>query len=90
MKHWGLYVIDFPKVVKDARVAILTCPFELPKPKTKHDLRVTSADDFRKMRNYEKEKFVEIVKQVSSVIVWHTQHVSIDSLSTRSRTLEQT
>ena len=49
--------------MKDARVAILTCPFELPKPKTKHDLRVTSVEDFKKMRDYERDKFIEIVQQ---------------------------
>lgn len=27
---------QMPKTVKDAKIAILTCPFEPPKPKTKH------------------------------------------------------
>ena len=45
-------------------MAILTCPFEPPKPKTKHKLDVTSAEDYRKLRKYEAEKFNEMVKQV--------------------------
>jgi len=42
-----------PKEIKDAKIAILTCPFEPPKPKTKHSLEVQSADDYRKL--YEME-----------------------------------
>ena len=45
-------------------MAILTCPFEPPKPKTKHKLDVTSVEDYKKLREYEKEKFAEMVKQV--------------------------
>lgn len=37
---------QMPKEVKDARIAILTCPFEAPKPKTKHNLDITSAESF--------------------------------------------
>lgn len=45
-------------------MAILTCPFEPPKPKTKYGLHVTSVEDYQKLRQYEKEKFEEMVKQV--------------------------
>jgi len=55
---------QMPKVVKDARIAILTCAFEPPKPKTKHKLDITSVEDYRKLRDYEKEKFDTMVKQV--------------------------
>lgn len=41
------------KEVKDAKVLILTCPFEPPKPKTKHGLEIKSADDYNKL--YEME-----------------------------------
>ena len=30
---------QMPKELKDAKIAILTCPFEPPKPKTKHKVR---------------------------------------------------
>ncbi|XP_057292403.1 T-complex protein 1 subunit epsilon-like [Hydractinia symbiolongicarpus] len=55
---------QMPKEIKDAKLAILTCAFEPPKPKTKHKLDVTSVEDYQKLRNYEKEKFLEMVKQV--------------------------
>lgn len=55
---------QMPKTLKDVKLAILTCPFEPPKPKTKHKLDVTSAEDYRKLREYEQEKFLTMVKQV--------------------------
>lgn len=53
---------QMPKVIKDAKIAILTCPFEPPKPKTKHNLEITSVEDFKKLQGYEKEKFEEMIK----------------------------
>jgi T-complex protein 1 subunit epsilon len=41
------------KEVKDAKVLILTCPFEPPKPKTKHGLEIKSVEDYQKL--YEME-----------------------------------
>merc|ERR1712064_57097 len=55
---------QMPKVLKDVKLAILTRPFEPPKPKTKHKLDVTNAEDYRKLRQYEAEKFNEMVSQV--------------------------
>jgi T-complex protein 1 subunit epsilon len=55
---------QMPKEIKDAKIAILTCPFEPPKPKTKHKLDITSVEEFKKLQAYEKEKFDEMVKQV--------------------------
>merc|ERR1719367_123003 len=55
---------QMPKELKDVKLAILTCPFEPPKPKTKHKLDVTSVEDYKKLREYEKEKFDEMEKQV--------------------------
>merc|ERR1712158_358966 len=55
---------QMPKELKDVKLAILTCPFEPPKPKTKHKLDVTNAEDYRKLRQYETEKFNEMVNQV--------------------------
>lgn len=52
------------KTLRDVKLAILTCPFEPPKPKTKHKLDVSSADDYRALRQYEQEKFVEMVQNV--------------------------
>uniref|UniRef100_A0A8C2V864 T-complex protein 1 subunit epsilon n=1 Tax=Chinchilla lanigera TaxID=34839 RepID=A0A8C2V864_CHILA len=55
---------QMPKKVEDARIAILTCPFEPPKPKTKHKLDVTSVEDYKALQKYEKEKFEEMIQQV--------------------------
>merc|ERR1711988_1719622 len=55
---------QMPKVLKDVKLAILTCPFEPPKPKTKHKLDVTSVEDYKALRKYEAEKFDEMVSQV--------------------------
>jgi len=57
---------QMPKEVKNAKMAILTCPFEPPKPKTKHKLDVTSVEDYKKLRDYEKKKFEEMVEQVKA------------------------
>ncbi|KAF8635177.1 hypothetical protein AX15_000509 [Amanita polypyramis BW_CC] len=55
---------QMPSEVRDARLAILTCPFEPPRPKTKHKLDITSVEEFKKLRGYEKEKFADMIKQV--------------------------
>ncbi|OWF40594.1 T-complex protein 1 subunit epsilon-like [Mizuhopecten yessoensis] len=55
---------QMPKEVKDAKMAILTCPFEPPKPKTKHGLEVKSVEDYHKLREYEVQKFNTMVQQV--------------------------
>ncbi len=55
---------QMPKELKDVKIAILTCPFEPPKPKTKHKLDITSVEEFQKLRQYEKDTFTTMVKQV--------------------------
>ena len=62
------------QVLKDTKIAILTCPFEPPKPKTKHKLDVTSVEDYRALQKYEKEKFLEMIKQVSVATSTTSQH----------------
>lgn len=55
---------QMPKIVEDAKIAILTCPFEPPKPKTKNTLNITSVEDYNKLKEYERTKFEEMVDQV--------------------------
>ncbi|WWC61675.1 T-complex protein 1 subunit epsilon [Kwoniella dejecticola CBS 10117] len=55
---------QMPNVVKDAKLAILTCPFEPPRPKTKHKLDIESVEEYKKLREYEKEKFLDMIKMV--------------------------
>ena len=59
--HIGLFLLQ---VLKDTKIAILTCPFEPPKPKTKHKLDVTCVEDYRALQKYEKDKFLEMIRQV--------------------------
>jgi T-complex protein 1 subunit epsilon len=54
---------QMPRFVKNAKIAILTCPFEPPKPKTKHQLDISSVEEYQKLQQYEKDKFEEMVKQ---------------------------
>ena len=55
---------QMPSKVEDARIAILTCPFEPPRPKTKHKLDITSVEEFKKLQSYEKEKFLDMIRRV--------------------------
>ncbi|KAJ2823671.1 T-complex protein 1 subunit epsilon [Coemansia erecta] len=55
---------QMPKEVKDAKIAILTCPFEPPKPKTKHKLDITSVKEFEELQRYERDTFEKMVRQV--------------------------
>ncbi|GAA5963635.1 hypothetical protein JCM21900_000203 [Sporobolomyces salmonicolor] len=55
---------QMPRSVADARLAILTCPFEPPRPKTKHKLDITSVDEYKKLQQYEMDKFQQMIKQV--------------------------
>jgi len=53
-----------PKEVKDAKICILTAPFEPPKPKTKHKLDVSSVEAYKRLEQQEQEYFTEMVKKV--------------------------
>jgi len=55
---------QMPRRLEDVKIAILTCPFEPPKPKTKHKLEITSAEDFQKLQQYEHEVFVQMIKDI--------------------------
>ena len=52
------------KEIRDAKVCILTCPFEPPKPKTKHGLEIKSAEDYVKLQDMEQKYFVDMVQKV--------------------------
>lgn len=55
---------QMPKTIKDAKIAILTCPFEPPKPKTKHKLDITSREAYERLYQREQEYFTTMVQQV--------------------------
>lgn len=52
------------KTITDAKMCILTCPFEPPKPKTKHKLDISSKEAYDKLYQQEQDYFKEMVKQV--------------------------
>jgi T-complex protein 1 subunit epsilon len=68
------------KEFKDAKVALLSCPFEPPKLKTKSDLLIQNVEDFKKLEMYEKKvfrKMIEDLKRVGAEIVlcqWGFDH----------------
>ncbi len=45
-------------------VVILTCPFEPPKPKTKHGFEIKTVKDYEKLQKMEQDYFVDMVKRV--------------------------
>lgn len=55
---------QMPKELKNVKIAILTCPFEPPKPKTKHKLEVSSVEEYNALHQYEQDTFVKMVDQV--------------------------
>jgi len=57
---------QMPKELKDVKLAILTCPFEPPKPKTKHKLEITSVEEYNALHVYEQEQFVSMVDKVKA------------------------
>jgi len=52
------------KEVRDAKICILTCPFEPPKPKTKHKVDITSAADYERLSQVEQNFFIDQVKRI--------------------------
>ena len=57
---------QMPKVVRDCKIAILTCPFEPPKPKTKHKLDISTVEEFKVLQEYEQKKFQEMIDLVKA------------------------
>merc|ERR1712070_79441 len=52
------------KEIRDAKIAVLTCPFEPPKPKTKHKLDIDTVEKFEELHAREQEYFIDMVKKV--------------------------
>ncbi|VAH18037.1 unnamed protein product [Triticum turgidum subsp. durum] len=58
---------QMPKRIEDANIAILTCPFEPPKPKTKHKVDIDTVEKFQTMRGQEQKYFDEMVQKCKDV-----------------------
>lgn len=52
------------KEVVDGRIALLSCPFEPPKLKTKHSLVISSPQDYKELEEYERKKFAEMIESI--------------------------
>jgi len=55
---------QMPKEVKDAKICILTAPFEPPKPKTKHSAHITTPEAYQKLQDMEQAYFTDMVQKV--------------------------
>lgn len=53
---------QMPKRIENAKIAILTCPFEPPKPKTKHKVDIDTVEKFQSLREQEKKYFDDMVQ----------------------------
>lgn len=55
---------QMPTEVKDAKLCILTCPLEPPKPKTKHKLQISSAEAYEELYKQEQDYFVDMIQKI--------------------------
>ncbi|KAM3212406.1 hypothetical protein ACQJBY_065463 [Aegilops geniculata] len=58
---------QMPKRIEDAHIAILTCPFEPPKPKTKHKVDIDTVEKFQTLRGQEQKYFDDMVQKCKDV-----------------------
>ncbi|GAB0497801.1 hypothetical protein MMPV_009138 [Pyropia vietnamensis] len=57
---------QMPKRVEDAKICILTCPFEPPKPKTKHKLDIDTVEQYAQLQEAEAAYFRDMVAAVKA------------------------
>lgn len=57
----------YPPVCVCVQIAILTCPFEPPKPKTKHKVDIDSAEKYQALQEQEKQYFIDMVRKCKDV-----------------------
>lgn len=55
---------QMPTEVKDAKLVVLTTPFEPPKLKTKYNLNMSAVDEFTELAKIEQEHFLDMIKKV--------------------------
>merc|ERR1712217_46212 len=51
------------KRIDNAKIAILTCPFEPPRPKTKHEIEIGTYAQFNILRQIETEYFTDMIEK---------------------------
>jgi len=57
---------QMPKELKDVKLCVLTCPFEPPKPKTKHKLELETVAAYEEMQAAEKQYFLDMINKVKA------------------------
>jgi len=55
---------QMPKVVKDAKIVILTCAFEPPKPKTTHKVVIKTVDQYQQLAKTEQAYFTDMIQKI--------------------------
>lgn len=55
---------QMPTVVENAKLCILTCPLEPPKPKTKHKLQINSTEAYEALYNQEQKYFKDMIQKI--------------------------
>ncbi|PWA72056.1 TCP-1/cpn60 chaperonin family protein [Artemisia annua] len=58
---------QMPKQIQDANIAILTCPFEPPKPKTKNKVDIDTVEKFQTLLKQEQQYFDDMVQKCKDV-----------------------
>jgi len=57
---------QMPKDLRDVKLCVLTCPFEPPKPKTKHKLELETVQAYEDMQAAEKQYFLDMIEKVKA------------------------
>ncbi|XP_049849625.1 uncharacterized protein LOC126319954 [Schistocerca gregaria] len=52
--------------VQDAKIVILTCPFEVPKVRTDHKLTIGTVEQYQELAKLESDYFVDMVEKVKA------------------------
>lgn len=55
---------QMPTEVKDAKLVVLTAPFEPPKPKTKYNVNLSTVAQFEELGKIEQDYFTDMIKRV--------------------------
>lgn len=57
------------KKIEDPKIAVLTCAFEPPRPKTKHQVQIKSASEFEALYEIEQNYFVHMIEKIKKLDV---------------------
>ena len=50
---------QMPRTIENVKVAVLTCPFEPPKPKTKYGVTISTAEEYEELHKAEQQYFLD-------------------------------